>query len=165
MNLHDVLMRMSTKHQKIRGSGYSDLLFFNHKTKTILNGNTVLVKEGKIIPQIIHLTDYDLELEDDWGILDEEFYSGMERRFEDYYNTVPTKNDRFVRSIFPTKPINKYSSYEELVKAKVNKNKLRYELEWFFMANSVNGNIKWLNDKHWFWKSPNSKLVIYKEFI
>jgi len=165
VNLHNVLMEMANKHQRIKGGGYSDLLFFNHKTKTIFNGKTVIVKEGKIIPQTIHLTNCDLTLDDDWGFNEEEFYRGMERRFKDYYNSIPTKADRFVKTIFPSKPLNKYVSYEEMMIANSNRNRTRYELEWFFMASSVLGNIKWLNDEHWFWKSPNTKLIIYKEFI
>lgn len=165
MNLHDVLMEMSKRHQRIKGSGYSDLLFFNHKTKTISNGKTILVKDGKIIPQTIKLTDIDLTLDDDWGYKNEDFYTGMESRFNNYYESVPTKTDKFIRTIFPSKPLNKYLSYYEMMNSNCNKNKARYELEWFFMASSINKNIEWKNDKYWFWKSPNTKLIIYKEFI
>lgn len=165
MNLHEVLIEMTEQHQRIKGGGYSDLLFFNHKTKTISNGKTVLVKDGKIVPQIIKLTDKELTLEDDWGYEHEDFYSGMERRFDEYYKSVPTKCERFVKTIFMAKALNKYSSYTEMMNMSNNRAKARYELEWFFMASSINGDIKWLNDKHWFWKSPNTKLIIYKEFI
>lgn len=168
MNLYEVLMEMSKRHQRIKSGGYSDLLYFDHKTKIIKNGKTVLVDKGKIIPQTIKLTDMELELVDDWGfvqVAQEDFYEGMEMRFIQYYKSLPTQHERFVRCIFPTKTINKYCSYEEMMNANSNRAKCRYELEWFFMASSVNGNIKWQNDKHWFWKSPNSKLIIYKEFI
>lgn len=170
MNLHEVLYEMAEQHQRIKGGGYSDLLFFNHKTKTISNGKTVLVKDGKIIPQTIKLTDRELILDDDWGYScahykDTDFYDGMEWRFENYYHSVPTKSEKFVKTIFQAKALNKYSSYTEMMNTSSNRAKTRYELEYFFMASSVHGDIKWLNDKHWFWKSPNTKLIIYKEFI
>lgn len=165
MNLHEVLLEMAEKHQKIKKSGYSDLLYFNHKTKTISNGKTVLVKDGKIIPQTIKLTDRELVLDDDWGFTNEEFYSGMESRFEKYYNSMPSKCERFIRCIFVAKPLNKYATYAEMITASSNRAVARYELEWFFMMNSVLENISW-NDKYWFWKSKNQpKLIIYKEFI
>lgn len=165
MNLHEVLMEMAEQHQRIKGGGYSDLLCFNHSTKTISNGKTVLVEEGIIIPQKIKLTNREIVLDNDWGFENEEFYSGMERRFEKYYHSVPTKHEKFVKTIFMSKALNKYSSYEEMVNVSSNRAKARYELEWFFMASSVSKSIEWKNDKHWFWKSPNTKLIIYKEFI
>lgn len=166
MNLHDVLMEMAENHQRIKKGGYSDLLYFNHKTKTISNGKTLLVANGKIIPQTIKLTDRELVLDDDWGNSNDNFYLGMESRFEKYYNSVPSKCEQFVRSIFLAKPLNKYASYEEMMNASSNRAVARYELEWFFMMNSVLGNIEWNNDKYWFWKSKSQpKLIIYKEYV
>lgn len=163
MNLHEVLLEMSEQHQRIKGGGYADLLYFNHKTKTISNGKTVLVKDGKIIPQTIKLTDRELILEDDWGMINEEFYAGMERRFDEYYKSLPTKCEKFVRTIFPAKALNKYLSYAEMMNTSNNRANARYELEWFYMASSVNRMVVWNNPKHYFWKSSNNKLIIYKE--
>lgn len=163
MNLHETLMELSKRHKRMKGGGYTTLLTFNHKTKTIKNGKRVLVENGKIIPQTIAFDEKEIVLEDDWGLPDEDFYSGMEKRFDDYYSSIPTEHDKFVKSIFRTKPLNKYVSYEEMMNTQSNRDKARYELEWFYMASSVNGKVVWDNPNHYFWKSPNNKLIIYKE--
>lgn len=165
MNLHDVLMEMSKEHVKIKMDGYADLLYFNLKTKTIKNGKTILVENGKIIPQEIKLTDGRvLQLDDDLGLTKEDFYSGVESRFKKYYYSMPSKHERFVRPNFMAKNLEKMS-YEELTNASVNdRDAARYELEWFVMANAIAGNIPW-KEGNWFWKSDNlPKLIIYKEW-
>ena len=166
MNLHDVLKEMCQEHIKIKKGGYADLLHFNLKTKTIKNGNIVLVENGKIIPQTIILTNgITFILEDDWGQIDEEFYHGLENRFRKYYYSTPSKIDRFTRSNFLAKNIEKMT-FEELINSmSSNRNMARYELEWFMMANAVKGNIPW-NYGNWFWQSKElPKLIIYKEWL
>ena len=166
MNLYNVLMEMSDDHVRIKKGGYSDLLYFDLKNKTIKNGKIILVENGIIKPQTIKLTNgKEFMLEDDWGEIKDEFYNGIEKRFEKYYLSMPSKAERFVRSNFMAKPTNKMS-YQDLQNSTSNRAKARYELEWFVMASAVNGNIKWKNDRHWFWKSSKyPKLIIYKEFI
>ena len=166
MNLHEVLTEMCKEHIKIKKGGYADLLFFNLKDKTIKNGNTVLVENGKIIPQTIKLTDgRELVLEDNWGEVNEDFYQGVEKRYEKYYYSTPSKTDRFVRTNFIAKNLEKMS-FEELMNSSFsNRNQARYELEWFVMANAVKGNISWV-EGNWFWQSnKNKKLIIYREWL
>lgn len=82
MNLHDLLMEMGSSHTKIRKGGYSDLFHFNLKTKTLKNGNTVLVDNGKIIPQEIKLVDGRvLQLDDHFGEINEEFFRDWKTDF------------------------------------------------------------------------------------
>lgn len=166
MNLHEVLTEMCKEHIKIKKGGFADLLFFNLKTKTIKNGNTVLVENGKIIPQTINLTDgRELILEDDWGELNEDFYQGLENRYEKYYYSTPSKTERFVRTNFIAKNLDKMSFEELMSSSSSNRNVARYELEWFVIANAVKGNIPWING-NWFWQSKNMpKLIIYKEWL
>ena len=166
MNLHEVLTEMCKEHIKIKKGGYADLLYFNQKTKTIKNGNTVLVENGKIIPQTIKLTDgRELVLEDDWGEIKEEFYQGVEDRFRRYYYSTPGKVDRFVRANFLAKNLEKMTFEELMSSASSNRNIARYELEWFVMANAIKGNIPWVNG-NWFWQSKKMpKLIIYKEWL
>ena len=166
MNLHDVLTEMCKEHIKIKKSGYADLLHFNLKTKTIKNGNTILVENSKIIPQTIKLTNgKELILEDDWGQINEEFYRGLENRFRKYYFSTSGKVDRFVRPNFLAKNLEKMSFEELMSSASSNRNIARYELEWFMMANAVKGNIPW-NHGNWFWQSRElPKLIIYKEWL
>ena len=166
MNLYEVLMEMGKSHVKIKKSGFADLLFFNLKTKTIKNGNTVLVKDGVIIPQKIRLNDGRiLELEDDWGLDKTDFYQGLEKRYEKYYLSVPSKVDRFVRANFIAKNYDKMTFKEIMNPSSNNRNLARYELEWFVMANAVKGNIPW-NEEHWYWQSKEfPRLIIYKEYL
>lgn len=166
MNLHEVLIEMCKEHIKIKKGGYADLLYFNLKNKTIKNGNTVLVENGKIIPQTIKLTDgRELVLEDDWGEIKEEFYQGVESRYEKYYYSTPSKVDKFVRTNFIAKNLEKMSFDELMSSSSSNRNIARYELEWFVMANAVKGNIPWVNG-NWFWQSKKMpKLIIYKEWL
>jgi hypothetical protein len=166
MNLHEVLTEMCKEHIKIKKGGYADLFHFNLKTKTIKNGNTVLVENGKIIPQTIKLTDgRELVLEDDWGEIKEEFYQGVESRYEKYYYSTPSKVDKFVRTNFIAKNLEKMSFEELMSSASSNRNIARYELEWFVMANAVKENIPWVNG-NWFWQSSSMpKLIIYKEWL
>lgn len=165
MNLHDVLLEMADQHLRVNKKGFSDLLFFNHITKSISNGQIILVKNGNIIPQKIKLSNgVCFDLEDNWGLNDEEFYSGLEKRFEKFFLSTPSKSERFVRSIFQPKPIKDYT-YADVINATNNRAIARYELEWFLMYHSVNGNISW-NDKHWFWQSEKcTKLVLLKKYI
>lgn len=166
MNLHEVLMEMGKSHVKIKKSGFADLLFFNLKTKTIKNGNTVLVENGVIVPQTIRLNDGRiLELEDDWGLDKTDFYQGLEERYEKYYLSVPSKVDRFVRANFIAKNYDKMTFKEIMNPSSNNRNLARYELEWFVMANAVKGNIPW-NEEHWYWQSKEfPRLIIYKEYL
>lgn len=166
MNLHEVLTEMCKEHIKIKKGGFADLLYFNLRTKTIKNGNTVLVENGKIIPQTINLTDGRvLVLEDDLGLIDEDFYQGVESRYEKYYYSTPSKIDKFVRTNFIAKNLEKMS-FEELMNSSTsNRNKARYELEWFVMVNAIKGTIPW-TEGNWFWHSSRlPKLIIYKEWL
>ena len=166
MNLYEVLMEMGKSHVKIKKSGFADLLFFNLKTKTIKNGTTILVENGVIIPQTIRLSDGRvLELEDDWGLDKTDFYQGLEKRYEKYYLSVPSKADRFVRANFIAKNYDKMTFKEIMNPSSNNRNLARYELEWFVMANAVKGNIPW-NEEHWYWQSKEfPRLIIYKEYL
>ena len=166
MNLHEVLMEMSKSHVKIKNSGFSDLLFFNLKTKTIKNGKTILVENGVIITQTIRLNDGRvLELEDDWGLTETDFYNGVEERYEKYYLSRPTKIEKFVRSNFIAKNPEKMTWNELINSGCSNRNIARYELEWFVMASAVNKIIPW-NEEHWYWQSEkHPTLFIYKEYL
>ena len=166
MNLHEVLQEMCKEHIKIKKGGFADLLYFNLRTKTIKNGNTVLVDNGKIIPQTINLTDGRvLNLHDDVGEINEEFYQGLERRYEKYYYSTPSKVDKFVRTNFMAKNIEKMTFEELMNSSSSNRNVARYELEWFMIANAIKGNIPWI-DGNWFWQSSKlTRLIIYKEWL
>ena len=166
MNLYEVLMEMGKSHVKIKKSGFADLLFFNLKTKTIKNGKTILVENGVIIPQTIRLSDGRvLELEDDWGLVKTDFYTGLEERYKNYYLSVPSKVDRFVRANFIAKNYDKMSFEEIMNPSSNNRNLARYELEWFVMVNAIAENIPW-NKEHWYWQSSvNPRLILYKEYL
>ena len=166
MDLHKCLMEMCKEHVKIKKGGYADLLFFDLKRHSIKNGKTVLMENGKIIPQTISLTDgRNLVLEDDLGEINEEFYSGVEARFEKYYLSMPGKADKFVRTNFMAKNLEKMT-YAELMAAGSNDRcTARYELEWFVLANAIKGNIPW-TEGNYFWQSSRMpKLIIYKEWL
>ena len=166
MNLHDVLIEMGSKHTKIKKSGFADLLFFNLRTKTIKNEKTILVENGLIIPQTIHLCDGRiLELDDDWGLTETDFYKGLEERYKIYYLSRPSKIDRFTRPNFIAKNHEKMT-YEEIMNlSSNNRNLARYELEWFVMASAVNKTIPWV-DGYWYWQSAAlPTLCIYKEYL
>ncbi len=166
MNLYDVLIKMANAHVKIKGSGYSDLLFFDLKNKTIKNGKTILVKNGNIIPQVIKLSnDTILKLDSDWGLHKEPFYNGVEKRYKMYYLSIPTKRDIYARTNFISKKYEKMSYKEIMSASSCDRTVARYELEWFVMANAVQNEIQWDNE-HWFWQSKICpKLILYKEYL
>lgn len=161
MNLHETLMKLGSGHHKMNGKGFSDLLTFDLADQTISNGKIVLMKNGKIIPQEIKVNGEVIELENDLGLnSDEEFFAGLERRFAEYYISVPTPYDNYMRMNFQCK------TYEELTTKEFNllisRSLTKYELEWWVIANTIAGRVNWPNPKHYFWHSKKyRKLYLY----
>lgn len=164
MNLHDVLKEMSKEHRIVRGKKvYCDLLNFNMVDRTIRNGKLVLVEKGEIKPQHIELSDgREFDLDDDWGLNDEEFYSGVERRYGEFYTSCATETDRFIKHNFIAKATDQLT-YQEFMNGG-NRNEKRYELDWFVMAHAVRGDVKW--NGGWYWHSNQyPSLIVYKYYV
>lgn len=159
MNLHDALIKMSETHSRMNGKGFSDLLTFHLKERTIKNGNIYLMRDGEIIEQDIKINGQVIHIDNDLRIINEEFYSGLEKRFADYYTSVPDKGVKFEKNNFVCK------IFEELTTNEMRFGKhratARYELEWWVIANAIKG-VDWPEGK-WFWKSKNyPKLILFK---
>ena len=163
MNLHEVLIALAQEHLPIKGGGYSDLLTTDLIHKSIRSRSLMLVDQGKIIPQKIQVKGGDTyDLQDDWGLNDEEFFKGAEQRFEAYYFSVPNRHSCRTRPWFPAKNADGMTARE--LSVGIPRAVARYELEWWVMANAVNNRIAW-NNNHWFWKSETMPLVITKQMI
>lgn len=169
MTLYDVLVELSQAHCRFKGkhTGYADLLRFDLKNKTVSNGNTVIIKNGKVVLDELKLTDG----REYTGLLDIElihksdnFYEELENIYEQYYTSVPSQGTQFSKTNFIAKELDSLS-LQELING-VSRIEAQYKLEAFVLLQAMMGQIPWANERHFYWQSAkNKKLIIYKEWI
>lgn len=167
MTLLDVLIKLSEKHVKIQGGGYSDLLTFDQTSHLIRSKRKILVVEGRIIPQIITLsTGEEYELTEDMKWLPEEItdpYTTIEDLFIKYRTSKPDKHSSYAKSNFQAKAFNDLTMSELLFGEK--RQTALYRLELTVMYLTSHG-LRWENANHWYWQSPKYKeLLIYRNWI
>ena len=169
MTIYEILIELSHNHCKFKGknTGYADLLKFDLKNKTISNGNTVIIKNGKVIVDEIKLTDgreyvglADMELIHKC----DDFYGELESLYEQYYSSVPNKHTQFSRNNFYAKDVDNLSM-RELVRG-LPRIEAQYRLEAFVLLHALSSNIQWECEEHFYWQSnKNKNLIIYKEWV
>lgn len=175
-SLWEVLVDLSRKHVKFEKGGYCDLLYFNQFTKTISNGNVVLVKGGHIRPQTLRLRDGSTyELVEDMPIFPHEDEDGdvsedvkcttsedvidtAEKLYHAYKYSVPSPIDDFARSNFIALEIDKIG-WSDFIEGS-ERSEARVKLETFVMFNKFPVE----EGKH-YWQSPKEKgLIVFKEW-
>lgn len=168
MTIYDVLIELSKVHCRFKGkhTGYADLLKFDLAKKTVSNGNTIIIKDGKVVIDEIKLTDgreftglQNMELIHS----DSDFYEELESLYEQYYASVPNQYSQFSRNNFIAKDLD-HLSMRELVNG-LSRVEAQYRLEAFVLLSAINGEIPWENEKHFFWQSKQNKnLIFYREW-
>lgn len=132
------------------------------KNKTLkLNRNTLvdngLVKENSVLineDDLIHL-----------GVnsLFNEPYNLIESLYKTYKHSVPTKANDGHNSYFKALNADKLTD-EELV-VNIQRSKAQAMLEGYIFFASLQGILKWGNEKHWFWQGTDRDLIVLKEWI
>lgn len=100
---------------------------------------------------------------------------GLTEEISDFWNTVETLYTKYKRSVPGAKKLGNESHFhaddvEILTDDELAFNESRCymqaALEAYVLLSSLNGDVIWQNDNHWFWQSPVEKnLVILKEWI
>lgn len=169
MTLYEVLVDLSKTHCRFKGkhTGYADLLKFDLKNKTISNGNTVIVKDGKVVLDELKLTDgreYTGLQKMELIHKADNFYQELEAIYEQYYSSIPSQGSQFSRNNFVAKGVDELS-LRELVNG-MPRIEAQYRLEAFVLLQAITGQIPWSDERHFYWQSANNnKLIIYKEWI
>lgn len=169
MTLYEVLIELSKVHCRFKGkrTGYADLLKFDLKNKTISNGNTVIIKNGKVIVDSLKLTDgreYTGLKDMEFIHKTDDFYEELEAIYEQYYSSVPSQNVQFSKNNFVAKDLDNLS-LRELVNG-MPRIEAQYRLEAFVLLQAMLNQIPWEDEHHFYWQSTkNKKLIIYKEWI
>lgn len=174
-SLYAILIELSESHCKFTGKkgGYADLLRFNLDDKTISNGNTVVMKNGKLMLDKITLTDgREYNLKGVELISKEEVFNGEESTpyeridelFEIYKHSVPSAHSQFSRQNFKALKADELTM-EQLIN-NMPRIKAQYMLEAYILLASLAGYITWAEDRHWFSQSKkNKELILYKSWI
>lgn len=178
-SLYQVLVELSESHCKFKSKGkkrggYADLLRFDLNNRTISNGNTAIMKNGKVNMPKIELTNgktYDLE-----GIellhksdyinyaQSNNPYEIVEDLYEQYKTSIPSEHSQFSRCNFKALRADDLSM-KQLING-IPRIKAQYMLEGFILLASTKRLINWNNEKHFFWQSDKHKeLIIYKEWV
>lgn len=167
MTLLEVLIKFSEKHVKIQGGGYSDLLIFDQTSHTIRSKQKMLVVKGKIVPQVITLSNgerYELTEDMNWlpSVISDP-YAAIEDLFIKYRTSKPDKYSAYAKSNFQAKSLNDLTMKELLFGEK--RQTALYKLELTVMYLTSQG-LWWENTNHWYWQSPRYKeLLIYRNWI
>ena len=159
----DVITELSDKRVKFKNGGWVNQLSFDMVNKTIKNGNTYIIKNGKICDRIVLNNGETYELSS-LSIVNEEYYSEPYKTIETLYetlkNSVPGLN--FKIQNFPFKLNSNDISLSS--KKLVSSTNASYNLQTYVMLGAICGLIKWVNDEHFYWKGSNG-VIIYKNWI
>lgn len=163
MTFEDVLIICGLTHTKFgKGKGYTDLIRFDLKNKEISNGKTILMCNGKIIPQKLTIAGIEIELTKDMELLSEtttEPYARLEELYKKYKYSVPEPYDSYARCNFRALNINDLSPKQ--MREGEKRQLARIKLETYVMFTKF----PWENEKHHYWQSKNDKdLILFKEW-
>lgn len=173
MTLYEIIQLMGKAHCRIKGSNcFSDLMRFDLTDKTIHNGNFTLMKKGKPIEQIIELTDgQTFEVTKDTKLLPDNLYEcnfkdKLEELYERFYRSCPSKRSMYAKPNF-IEDVSKTASVLQLAQA-VDKIEAQYELEAFVLLSSLVRDLPKeldMQDSHFFWRTDQSKLRLYRDWM
>lgn len=168
MTFYEILLELAKEHVKFCGGGYADMLFFYLNEKTVSNGNIVLMENGEIIPQTIKLKDgrtfeltKDMELMKDTS---ENVIQHIEQLYEEYKTSVTNRNGNNLKSNFYACQEKELTVYQ--LTNNPNRTIAKYALEGYVLCSSIQKQIPWENDLHWFWQSKKDNcLILYKSWL
>jgi len=168
MTLMETLLEIVKEPVRFHKGGYANLLNVNMLDRTIKNGKIVIVKNGKIVPQTIKLSDQrEFVITEDMVLVNEDYeevYNHIEKLYAEFKSSVPTDQERFSINNFKAKCFEELS-LEEMING-INRDVARIHLECFILFSAMKEAIPWLNNKHWYWQSPRDKeLLIYKNWV
>ncbi len=156
MTVYDVLCSVSKEHKKIKGGGYTDVLIFDLKEKSIRSKGLYIVKNGRLVVNQI-------DVEGEVYILDglplgteNTSLEMLQPLYDSYLYSRP--GSYYVHSPFLAKTSDELT-YEQLLKG-IPRNHARCCLE----AAIVLGNFNWPNVEHYYWKGKNG-FVLFREWI
>lgn len=140
-------------HEVERGKRYR----INLKEKTIkINGNELLLTDD-----LIDVYDT-VEL----GLTEEisDFWNTVETLYTKYKKSVPSAHSKGNHPYFHAENV------EDLTDDELAFNEprcyMQAALESYVLLSTLNGDVVWQNEEHWFWQSKNdSQLIILKEWI
>lgn len=173
MTLYEIIQAMGKAHCRIKGVGcFADLMRFNLTDKTIYNGNFILMQKGKPVEQIIELTDgQTFEVTKDMKLLPDNLYEcnfkdKLEELYERFYRSCPSKRSMYAKPNF-IENNSKTTSVLQLAQA-ADKIEAQYELEAFILLSSLVRDLPKeldMQDSHLFWRSEQSKLRLYRDWM
>lgn len=172
-SLYEVLIALSESHCRFKSTskskrGYADLLTFDLDNKTIRNGGVVIMENGKVMMEVIELTNGETYNIEDLKLLDETLkdnpYEIIESLYKDYKYSVPSAHGQFSRNKFKCLKADELT-LKQLVDGQP-RIKAQYKLEAYILLASVLGWIPWNNEKHFYWVSENDpELILYRDWI
>lgn len=173
MTLYEIIQAMGKAHCRIKGVGcFADLMRFNLTDKTIYNGNFILMKRGEPIEQQIKLSNgQTFKVTKNIKLLPDDLYKcnfkeRLEELYEQFYNSCPNKHSMYAKPNFIEND-SKTASVLQLAQA-TDKIETQYELEAFILLSSLVRDLPKeldMQDKHFFWRSEQSKLRLYRDWI
>lgn len=160
MIFFDVLRELSNVHIRMNGKGYSDLIHFDLKNKRISNGNIVLYENGKVIPQVIKLHDYSIELTEDMTPeVKDGSWEAVEALYGAYRTSVPEQHDGHSKCNFVAKGLDELTN-DEFQKG-VKRQHARVNLEAYIMFHRL----PWVEGHHYRQGKNDKSLVVFKEWV
>lgn len=172
LSLYDILVAISEKRGlKIKGGGKTELLRFNLSEKSIISGGKkYLMKDGKIIPQTLEISDgSSFELTEDMPLLSQElserpFFDEVEDLFKSYYTSQPSEISAYAKPNFVSKRFEDIS-FRDLLNG-ISREVARTKLEAYVMLSSLTKQLCLPNKQHFFWQSKQyPSLIIYRDWL
>ena len=102
--IYDVLIDLSKEHRRFkrvgkRKGGYTDLLKFDLDSRTISNGNVVIMKEGEVVVDEVKTSDGRIYPLKDKPLIEldeqKDTYDTLEELYHQYKYSVPNRNNKF----------------------------------------------------------------------
>lgn len=149
------------KHARAGGKYKIDL-----KNKSLKIGKIYYIKNGTVLIDDKLISAEDLasdEIRYDYISAKENPWDLVSQLYQDYKHSIQN-------SYYKDNSYFKALKYEELTKCELVYNLSRHFaqalLEGYILLASMQGWLKWQNDKHWFWQDKNDKdFIILKEYV
>lgn len=164
MSLYEIICEIAQKKKKIEGGGFSDLLTFDLKNKTIRSKKMFLLNKEGIVTQI--------QLEDGtcYSLKQIPFFDGeiadpykeVQRLYDDFIFSRPSARTEYSNMNFRCKKSDELT-FEQIMQGK-DRNEARCALEAFILLGALSGIFEWKHENHWYWKGKNG-LVLYKDWV
>lgn len=168
--VYDVLIELSKIHKNIRmldghSGGATDKFKFDLDKKSVSNGVISIIGYGELLMDYIELSDGTVFKVAGIPLIDdtEDFYAKVEKLYNQYKYSVPTKLDNSCRGNFMALHSDDLSFRQ--LHENMNRTQARYELEAYVLLMALAGKIEWSNDKHFYWQSKNDRtLILFRDW-